>query len=242
MTAPRAALVPGYVLHQHPYRNTSMLVEAFTAEAGRVGLVARGARRSGSRIRPLLEPFRPVLLSWSGRGELHTLTGVEAEAWRAPPSGRALLEAFYCSELILRLLGRGDPNPEAFAAYERAVTALADAAGDDEAALRRFELGLLDALGYAPPLTVEIASGEPVRDDVDYDYLPEQGPATAGGGRGAGVVRVPGAHLRALAAGRLDDPQVLQSARRVLRAALQPHLGNRPLHSRELYRAMYGGN
>lgn len=240
MTASRATLVPGYVLHQRPYRNTSLLIEAFTADAGRIGLVARGARRGGSRIRPLLEPFRPLLLSWSGRGELHTLTNVESEGWRAPPTGRALLAGFYCSELILRLLGRDDPNPGAFAAYDRAVTALARASEPAEPALRRFELQLLDALGYAPPLTTDIATGEAVQPDVEYDYLAEQGPRAAGEVRAEGVVRVPGAHLRALAAGELEDAAVLQSARRILRAALQPHLGNRPLHSRELYRSMYG--
>lgn len=242
MTAPRAALVRGYVLHQRPYRNTSMLLEAFTADAGRVGLVARGARRGGSRIRPLLEPFRPLLLSWSGRGELHTLTNVESEGWRAPPAGRALLAGFYCSELILRLLGRDDPNPEAYAAYDRAVTALATGSEADEAALRHFELALLEALGYAPPLTVDIASGKPVQAGLDYDYLPEQGPRSAGAVRSEGIVRVPGAHLRALAAGELEDEAVLQSARRILRAALQPHLGNRPLHTRDLYRSLYGRN
>ncbi|MDX1608659.1 MAG: DNA repair protein RecO [Halofilum sp. (in: g-proteobacteria)] len=242
MTAARGSLARGYVLHQRPYRNTSMLLEAFTADAGRVGLVARGARRQGSRTRALLEPFQPLLLSWSGRGELHTLTGVESAGWRAPPAGRALLAGFYCSELVLRLLGRDDPNPEAFAAYDAAVTGLADAGAASEPLLRRFELGLLVALGYAPPLTVDTASGDPVQADVDYDYLPEQGPAAAGAVRAEGIVRVPGAHLLALAEARLDDPAVLQSARRVLRAALQPHLGSRPLHSRELYRSMYGRN
>lgn len=242
MSAARATLVPGYVLHQRPYRNTSMLLEAFTADAGRIGLVARGARRGGSRIRPLLEPFRPLLLSWSGRGELRTLTGVESEGWRAPPTGHALLAGFYCSELILRLLGRDDPNPGAYAAYERVLAALAGGAGGHEGALRAFELQLLSALGYEPPLTVDIASGEPVRGDIDYDYLPEQGPAAAGAVRAEGTVRVPGAHLLALAAGELDDPGVQRSARRVLRAALQPHLGARPLRSREIYREMYGRN
>lgn len=240
MTDRRAALMRGYVLHQRPYRNTSMLLEAFTADAGRIGLVARGARRSGSRIRPLLEPFQPLLLSWSGRGELHTLTNVESEGWRAPPAGRALLAGFYCSELILRLLGRDDPNPEAYAAYDRAVTALATVSEPAEPALRRFELQLLDSLGYAPPLTTDIATGEPVQPDLEYDYLPEQGPQSAGGVRAEGIARVPGGHLLALAAGEFADEAALQSARRILRAALQPHLGNRPLHSRELYRSMYG--
>ena len=89
MTATRGQLEHGYVLHTRPWRNSSMLVEGFTATAGRVGLVARGVRRRGSRKRACLEPFQPVLLSWSGRGELYTLSAVEAQGWRAPPAGRA---------------------------------------------------------------------------------------------------------------------------------------------------------
>lgn len=239
MTTARASLVRGYVLHARPWRDTSMLVEAFTPEAGRVGLVARGVRRQRGGSRAPLEPFRPLLLSWSGRGELRTLTAVEAEARRAVPAGRGLLAAFYCSELVLRLLGRDDPNPAAFATYERAIATLA-AGGDNEPALRRFELALLDALGFAPPLEHEADSGTPVEPDTEYDFLPEHGPVPARGPAAEGVVRVRGAHLRALAAGELDDAGVQRSARRVLRASLQPHLGARPLKSRDVYLAMYG--
>jgi len=217
-----------------------MLVEAFTADAGRIGLVARGVRQRNSRTRSLLEPFQPLLLSWSGRGELHTLTGAEAESWRPAPTGRALLAGFYCSELVMRMLGRDDPNAEAFAAYASAVEALA-AAQPGEPVLRRFELELLDALGFAPPLETEPETGYPVEAGRDYDYLPEHGPVPATGPASPGTVRVPGTHLRALAARRLDDADVLRSARRLLRACLRPHLGNRPLKSRELYRSMYRG-
>lgn len=235
----RGSLVRGYVLHQRPWRNTSMLVEAFTADAGRIGLVARGVRRRRGNAQALLVPFQPLLLSWSGRGELHTLTGVEAERWRPAPSGPALLAGYYCSELVLRLLGRDDPHPEAFGAYERAIAELAAGVGPD-APLRRFELALLEALGYAPPLAVEAGTGAPVDAAVTYDYLPEQGARAAAGPEAGGAVRVPGAHLRALAAGALDDPAVLRSARRVLQATLALYLGPRPLKSRAVYRDMYG--
>ena len=240
MSASRGQLAHGYVLHTRPWRNTSMLVEAFTADAGRLGLVARGVRRRGSTTRACLEPFQPLLLSWSGRGELYTLTAVEAERWRAAPSGPALLAAFYCNELIVRLLGREDVNGEAFGAYDVAVTALAS--GEPTAVtLRRFELELLDALGFAPPLAVDAESGQWVDPDAQYDFFPEHGPIMARGPASDAVARVPGSHLLALATHRLEDPEVLRSALRVLRASLAPLLGSKPLKSRELYRSMYRG-
>jgi len=241
MIGPRDSLVRGYVLHQRPWRNTSLLVEAFTVDAGRIGLVARGVRTRNSRTRALLEPFQPLLLSWSGRGELHTLTGVEAEYWRGPPPGRALLAGYYCSELILRLLGRDDPNAEAFAAYDSAVSALA-AGGQEEPTLRGFELDLLVALGFAPPLDTDPETGRAVDVDRQYDYFAEFGPVPATGPVSPDTIRVAGKHLRALADRRLDDREVLRAARRILRASLQPLLGTKPLKTRELYRTMYGGS
>lgn len=241
MSAGRGELGRGFVLHTRPWRNTSMLVEAFTAEAGRIGLVARGVRQRSSRNRALLEPFQPLLLGWSGRGELRNLHTVEAERWRAPPTGRTLLAAFYCSELVMRLLGRDDPNAEAFAAYGAVIERLT--AGEvAEAALRCFELELLDALGFAPPLDVVPDTGERVEAGRDYEFLAEHGPSPAYGPAGSAALRVPGSHLLAIAGREFDDADVRRSARRILRASLAPHLGNRPLKSRELYRSMYSGS
>ncbi|MDZ7749515.1 MAG: DNA repair protein RecO [Halofilum sp. (in: g-proteobacteria)] len=240
MSAARGQLARGYVLHARPWRNTSMLVEAFTLPGGRIGLVARGVRRRGSRSRALLQPFQPLLLSWSGRGELHTLTAVEAERWRAPPAGRALLAGFYCNELVLRLLGRDDPNAEAFAAYDTALTALA-AGGARAPHLRRFELELLAALGFAPPLRGRAGRRRRRGSRRAVRLRARARPRARRRPPGEAAPRVPGAHLLALARGALDDAGVQRSALRVLRACLAPHLGPRPLRSRELYRAMYGG-
>ena len=239
MTPPRGELGRAYVLHTRPWRNTSLLVEALTRDAGRMGFVARGVRRRGSRTRALLEPFQPLLLDWSGRGELRTLTSIEAERWRAPPAGRSLLAGFYCSELVLRLLGREDPNPELFDAYDAAIAALA-ADEPREPALRRFEGALLEALGFAPPLSLDASTGEPVSADLEYDFLAEHGPVVARGPAGSEAVRLPGAHLLAIAGRDFADRAVLRSARRVFAVSLAPHLGRRPLRSRELYRSMYG--
>lgn len=225
----------GYVLHSRPWRETSLIVEAFTREHGRVGLVARGVRRARSRLRGMLLPFHLLLLSWSGRGELPTLTGAETESPVRTLRGRALFSGFYLNELLLKLLPRNDAHPDLFDDYRRALAQL----GEDRAldwGLRTFEKRLLGALGYGPTLDRAADTGAPVSPDRRYRYAPERGPVEAIGTEDGPVVS--GRTLLALAGGQPDggDERVRAEARRLMRAILAPHLGPRPLGSRALFR------
>ncbi len=231
----RVENAPGYVLHSRPWRETSLIVEAFTREHGRVGLVARGVRRARSRLRGMLLPFHLLLLSWSGRGELPTLTGAEVEGPVWTLRGRALFSGFYLNELLLKLLPRNDAHPEVFDDYRRALAQL----GEDRAldwGLRTFEKRLLGALGYGPPLDRAADTGAPVSPDRRYRYAPERGPVEAASAEDGPVVS--GRTLLALAGGQPDggDERVRAEARRLMRAILAPHLGPRPLGSRALFR------
>lgn len=236
-----APFAAGYILRQQPYRNTSLLLEAFTAEAGRIGLIARGVRRNRSRTGALLAPFQPLLLQWQGRGELKTLAGVEEAGKRHEPSGRALFAGYYCNELILRLLERDSVEPGAFVAYQQVMAQLSGEVVP-EAALRNFELDLLDALGYAPLLDHTTDGAEAVEADAMYEFTPEQGPVRVVDDSMPGAVRVSGSQLLALAHRQFDDAAVLTAARRVLRMSLDPLLGSRPLKTREMYRRIYGSS
>ena len=231
---------PGYVLHARPWRETSLILEAFTPDHGRTGLVARGVRRARSRLRGLLLPFQPLLLSWTGRGELPTLTGADTEGPHRTLRGRALFSGFYLNELLLKLLPRGDAHPELFADYRDALAGLG-ANGAADPVLRLFEKRLLDALGYGPTFDRAADTGAPVSPGRRYRYVPERGPVEEGGGAPASEERggpvVSGRTLIALAGGRLvggDDRERVE-ARRLMRAILAPHLGPRPLGSRELF-------
>ena len=227
--------VPGYVLHSRPWRETSLIVEAFTREHGRVGLVARGVRRAQSRFRGLLLPFHLLLLSWSGRGELPTLTGADAEGASGMLRGRALFSGFYLNELLLKLLPRNDAHPELFDDYGEALAGLGGN-GVLDAVLRTFEKRLLDALGYGPTLDRAADTGAPVSPDRRYRYVAERGPVEVAGA-GEGPV-VSGRTLLALAGGELrhGNDRERTEARHLMRAILAPHLGPRPLGSRELFR------
>ena len=130
---------PGVVLHTTPWRETSLIVEAFTRDYGRVGLVARGAKRPTSQFRGLLAPFAPLSLSWSGRNEIKNLVRVEWIGGLTPLRGNALLAAFYANELVVRLLARADPHERLFDNY------LADAAWPGGCAARHHLAHVRDA-------------------------------------------------------------------------------------------------
>ena len=160
----RVEFTCGYVLHQRAYRDTSLIVELYTREHGRLSAFARAARGPRSRFRGL-QPFRPLLLSWVGRGEAPTLTGAEGDgAAPLPLAPDRLLSGFYLNELLLKLTVAHDPQPELYAHYASTLERLR--AGEAlDALLRRFEKRLLDLLGYGSELSCE-ANGRAVRADV----------------------------------------------------------------------------
>jgi DNA repair protein RecO (recombination protein O) len=136
----------GYLLHAAAWRETSQIVQVFTRDYGTIALVAKGAKRPYSALRSILHAFHPLLLCWTGGGEVRTLTRAEL-AGALPMRGRAFMSAWYMNELVLRLLPREDPHPELFDAYQSALHHLAfeqPAAN----ALRRFEWVLLAQTGY----------------------------------------------------------------------------------------------
>ena len=227
-------LQPAYVLHQRPYRESSQLLEVFSRDYGRLGLVARAVKRARSPWRGLLQQFRQLLLSWSGRGELMTLAGAELAEPGPSLTGRGLLSGFYMNELLMRLVHRYDPHPTLFEAYESGLCGLA-AADQEEVVLRVFEKRLLEAIGYALVLEEEPATGQAVVPGESYRYRLEHGPIPQSDGRGSGV-DVNGATLLGLAREDLTTPEALREAKQLMRYVLQAYLGERPLRSRALFR------
>lgn len=239
-TTERVILSPAYVLHQRAWRESSKIIEVVSREHGRLGLVARGIRRPASPLRAVLAPFRPLLLSWSLRGELGTLIQVEAAGTGTRLVGRCLMAAFYLNELLLCLMTRHDPQAELYDQYAEALGVIADPARL-ETGLRVFELRLLKAIGYGLNLARDAVSGEPVTADAWYRFEPEHGPVRVEG-TGSGGLIVQGATLSDLTAGEFPDTDRMREARKLLRAALDQQLGGRRLKTREVLRglARYG--
>ena len=233
---------PAFVLHTRRYRETSLLLEIITQGYGRVGLVAKGARRAKSRLRGTLQPFQRLLVSWGERGELGTLIGAELVKGHVMPVGERLLSGLYINELLFRLCARGDPHPELFAAYARTLTALL-AKGDIEPALRLFEKGVLEAIGYGLLLERTGDNDEPITAGETYVYYPENGPVHYPGHRDPSSMEYPvvgGDTLLALAQESPMTELQLLEAKRLMRRILAQYLGNRPVASRELLRSLPG--
>jgi len=224
-------LQPAYLLHRRPYRETSLLIEAFTASAGRIALIAKGARGGRKGLAAILQPFQPLLLSWTLRGEVGTLTAVEPRELRVALNGTALFNGFYLNELLMRLLARHDPHPALFDSYEKTLH-LFSGPSPDEWFLRLFERDLLDSLGYGLLLEQSV-DGQPIQPHINYCYHLEHGPAAAGANERC--LQVSGATLLALATGEVPGEQTRREAKRLMRAALGLYLGNKPLQSRELF-------
>ena len=233
-TLERVDLEPAFVLHARSWRETSLLVETFSRGHGRFGMVARGARRPKSRMRGLLQPFVPLLLSWRSRGELATLTGAETGGIVLPPAGSALVIGFYLNELVLRFLHRHDPEPTLFDHYRAALDEISQG-NDPEPVLRVFEKRLLQAAGYALELEREVRSGLAIEPDASYRYTTHAGPEPWSDGADCGV-RVSGTTLLALAREDLAGRRALREARRLLRSIIDEHCGGRGFASRSLWR------
>ena len=245
-----------YVLHSYPYRETSLILQAWTEQHGRLGLVAKGARRPKSPSRAVLVPFQPLAITWFGRGELRTLKTAEPSAPATPLGGQALLSAFYLNELLLKLTHRDDPHEGLFAAYDEAIGRLRDLsrggalaartgatepaptpAREIEPVLRRFELKLLQELGFAVELTREAVTHEPIREEREYWYVVERGPVAAGEGETpANAVRLSGLTLIDLERGRFDAAATAAQSKQLMRLLIHHSLNGQELSTRALVR------
>jgi DNA repair protein RecO (recombination protein O) len=226
---------PAFILHSYPYRETSLIVEAFAREQGRLGLMARGARRPKSSLRGVLLPFQPLLLSWAGRRELRSLTRAEWSGGYAPLKGEALICGFYLNELLIKLLPRDDPHEHLFSLYEKTLAGLASGA-DRAAILRRFEINLLGELGYAIEMDHEVERGVPVARERNYVYVVERGPVDVGAGAPRNGVELSGQTLIDMRSGDFTSPTTQQQSKALMRTLINHYLGNQVLHTRQLLR------
>lgn len=238
---------PAYVLHTMAYQNTSLLVDAFTEEFGRIRFVAKGAKRLKSSFSGKLEVFTPLLLSWSGKGDLYTLTDAEFANYQQRTflngqlqlRGSALLSSYYLNELVLRFVTLEDPHPDLFYFYVDALSNLL-VKKNIESVLRIFEKFLLQESGYSLILTHDVQTGEDVIAEAMYSYIlsETEGPVKAALDiSNPDSIRVSGKTLLELDRGVFSDSKTLRQAKMLMRSIIAKHLGGQPLKTRSLFQS-----
>lgn len=223
----------GFLLHSRPYRETSSIATFLTDTDGRVDLIARVARGSKSSKTRVLLPFSPYELAWSGKNDLKHLQYHEPAGLQSSLVGTALFCGFYLNELLYRLLPHHEPEPGLLDAYALVLQQISTGT-ELEPALRRFELVLLQALGFGIDFSCDV-SGRPVDAAGLYRFVPESGLVSVREGASTDTCLGNGADFMAIARGEFGEGEVRRLAKSVLRSALGFYLGSRPLRSRELF-------
>jgi DNA repair protein RecO (recombination protein O) len=226
---------PAFVLHSYPFKETSLVVELLTRGFGRVAVVAKGARRPKSTLRGVLLAFQPLLVSWSGKGELHTLLRAEWDGRYRALKGLPLICGFYLNELLLKLTARHDPHERLFDTYAQTLGALL-AANDPATILRTFEKNLLRELGYAVLLERDVESGQPIAAEQRYTYVVERGPVSARDEARAMGVELLGQTLLDMQADVYSSALTQQQSKVLMRTLINHYLGDQVLHTRQLLR------
>lgn len=238
MNAGRKLLEPAYVIHRRAYSDTSLIVELLTPAQGRVSVLARGVKRGKTQKSLLLQPFRSLHVSWTGRGELPVLTAAEEAGNALHLQGESLACGYYVNELIYHLVPKFEPAADLFTHYWPTIQSCCEPE-KRQANLRYFEVALLQQLGLAPTLDHDIVSGTPTAVDSTYFYRVPEGPVPAASANGNGV-EISGASLLRISDMDFSEPQTQLEAKRLTRALLHYHLDGKPLLSRALFKSFSG--
>ncbi len=230
----RITLEPAFVLHRYDWSESSLIVEVLTRHHGRVALIAKGAKRPASNFRPVLLPMQPLRITYSGDAEVKALKSAEWVGGYAMPSGNALLTGFYLNELMMRLLLRDDPQELVYDLYAQTISVVAQNNGLMTAALRSFELLLLQNMGWLPDLSAVTQTQQGVQADMLYNLNPDMGLRPAIDADASSLL---GSQWQALAAALMDkdfsqvlthtaaEAQTTQALKNQLRALLNYHCG-----------------
>ena len=229
----RVSLQPAFILHGRDFQNTSRLLDVFTLDYGRVTLVAKGVRTSRSKLQGVLEPFSPLIVSWSGKGDVQTLTGAESVKSSINLLGKQVMSAYYINELLQRLMTVHDPHSELFAIYKETLENFSHI--EEELVLRKFEKQLLAEIGYGLNLETDAENGTSLIKDELYYYDLERGPINIKGHEIDGEFVISGQTLFDLSAEMFSSSQSKKEAKQLMRIILSHHLGDKPLKTRSLH-------
>ena len=228
---------PAYLIHQRPYSETSQIINLFSRHYGRVDAIAKGSKRPKSKFKSFLQPFSPILVSWSGRSQLKTLRSVDINSGKqSNVSRKHLMSAFYLNELILSFLTTADPYPDLFDAYSLAINNLSNA-DSSEIILREFEIELLTEIGYAINFRTEAMSSKKIEPNLLYRFVAGEG-FVSSVTSSAREKLMKGSVIHAIDQGDFADPQTLSIAKRIIRESVKYHLSGKELNTKKVVKSL----
>lgn len=224
-----------FTLHSKPYLESSLLLDVYSREYGRLHLIAKGAKQKNMKLLIAAQPYQRLLMSWKGRNELMVLIDVEADNKPYDLPGIKLIAGSYINELLTRLLYKNDPDPKLFDFYDAAILALSNRE-DMQAILRVFEKNLLQCMGYGLVLDHDVTDGKTIEKGKKYYYILEQGP-TKYAPTMCNYIEILGSSLFALDQELFQQEHACEEIKKLMRFILDQYLGSKPLNSRKLYKS-----
>lgn len=231
----KVELTPCYILHRRDYSETSLILDVFSREHGRINLIAKGAKRNKKQRGSSFNLYQQYNISWVSKSELGTLTDIEVAIHSCSLKPEQIMTGFYMNEILLRLLHKDEPHPELFDSYKISINNLVKDE-PEEIILRYYEKNLLQSLGYGVILDHEVETGESLIDEQEYIYKFDNGPVVKKQPDDSGV-SISGKTLLQLNNETLSEPVNINEAKVLLRTILDQHMGNKPLASKSLYKA-----
>jgi len=232
---------PAYLMHQRPFSESSQIVNLLSRHFGRVDVIAKGSKRPKSKFKSFLQPFLPILVSWSGRSQLKTLRSIDLNIkQKTTLPNKQLMSAFYLNELILSLLTTNDPYPELFDCYALTIDKLSDV-DSSEAVLRIFEINLLSQIGYAINFQTEAMSSNEIEAEQVYRFVVEEGFIRSNTTTPLHSL-IKGSIIKAIEKGDYSTSQILKAAKRITRESIKYHLSGKELNTKKVFRSIHKSN
>jgi len=232
---------PAYLMHQRPFSESSQIINLFSRHFGRVDVIAKGSKRPKSKFKSFLQPFLPILVSWSGRSQLKTLRSIDLNIkQKTTLPNKQLMSAFYLNELILSLLTTTDPYPELFDCYALTIDKLSDI-DSSEAVLRTFEINLLSQIGYAINFQTEAMSSNEIEAEQVYRFVVEEG-FIRSNTKTPHHSLIKGSIIKAIEKGDYSTSQILKAAKRITRESIKYHLSGKELNTKKVFRSIHKSN
>ncbi len=227
----RLMLQHAYVLHSRSFKESSLIIDLFTRDFGRISVIAKGAKNRKRSVIGVLQPFTPILASWVGRGDLYTLTNVELNGTFKYLYGTNLLCGYYVNELVLRFLHKQDPYETLYTVYSDVIQSI-KISENVEQTLRRFECTLFQELGYGLNFTVDPDTGTKVDALKKYYFELEHGPVLEQLSKTS--FQVSGDTLLSLENFSLHDKVTLFESKKLMRYIINYYLEGKPLKTHQL--------